>query len=219
MSQSYFYIIRHKPSGMRYAGARWSARAEPDDLWKTYFTSSKTVQRLIDIDGKDSFEIETIVTEFKGKTALEYETEFLQENLGEGWLNSHANRGFGEGRFGAGHKAFKESFKKKYGVENPNHLQEVRQKISDTCDARYGCHPNQREESRAVRSASMKAVYAAGLRSNPMLTASEESKARVGKASKARRDSDPIVRCPHCDKEGKGPPMMRWHFDRCKEKK
>ena len=35
----------------------------------------------------------------------------------------------------------------------------------------------------------------------------------------AKRDkANPIVKCPHCDKEGKKQIMTRWHFDRCRTK-
>lgn len=32
----------------------------------------------------------------------------------------------------------------------------------------------------------------------------------------SRRNSLQIVRCPHCGKEGRLPPMKRWHFDKCR---
>ena len=35
----------------------------------------------------------------------------------------------------------------------------------------------------------------------------------------AKRDkANPIVKCPHCGKEGKKQIMTRWHFDRCRTK-
>jgi len=38
------------------------------------------------------------------------------------------------------------------------------------------------------------------------------------KMSKAQLDK-PIVTCPHCNKEGKGSAMIRYHFDNCKQRK
>lgn len=36
--------------------------------------------------------------------------------------------------------------------------------------------------------------------------------------AEGRHPSQTIHVCPHCNKTGKGGPMKRWHFDRCKEK-
>jgi hypothetical protein len=38
------------------------------------------------------------------------------------------------------------------------------------------------------------------------------------KASKARWQKESLKTCPHCGKEGKGPSMNRWHFDKCSAK-
>lgn len=54
----YTYLVRHKPTGKVYYGCRFARGCRPDDLWKTYFTSSKHVKKLIEVDGKDSFEVE-----------------------------------------------------------------------------------------------------------------------------------------------------------------
>lgn len=52
---------------------------------------------------------------------------------------------------------------------------------------------------------------------NPFLgkTHSEESKKKISEAKKGKVFENVI--CPHCDKEGAGPNMKRYHFDNCKE--
>lgn len=45
---------------------------------------------------------------------------------------------------------------------------------------------------------------------------SAETKAKIGKANKGRKF--PTVICPHCNKEGAGPNMTRYHLDNCKSK-
>lgn len=55
MGLPYTYLIKHLPSNRVYYGCRFSKDCHPDDLWKTYFTSSKHVKKLIEKDGKDSF--------------------------------------------------------------------------------------------------------------------------------------------------------------------
>lgn len=58
MTTPYTYIIKHKPSGKVYYGCRYAKVCTPDDLWSTYFTSSKQVKKLIKETGKESFDIE-----------------------------------------------------------------------------------------------------------------------------------------------------------------
>jgi hypothetical protein len=54
----YTYLVRHKPSGKLYYGCRFAKGCNPEDLWKTYFTSSRHVKKLIEESGRDSFEVE-----------------------------------------------------------------------------------------------------------------------------------------------------------------
>lgn len=51
----YTYIVINKVNGRVYYGARYAKGCHPDDLWQTYFTSSKLVKAAIKIYGKDSF--------------------------------------------------------------------------------------------------------------------------------------------------------------------
>lgn len=61
----YFYIIKHKPSGMLYAGSRWKKNCHPDELLKPdgYLTSSRIIKEIIKDEGIDSFEVYLILTE------------------------------------------------------------------------------------------------------------------------------------------------------------
>lgn len=43
-----------------------------------------------------------------------------------------------------------------------------------------------------------------------------EGKKRRSENAKLQRASEPVLSCPHCKKEGKGPNMRRYHFDNCK---
>ena len=72
----YYYLIRHKPTGKYYAGSQYGKNSDPDNLLKTYFTSSKIVKKLIEKDGLDSFEIEFIDCRVD---AREYEQQYLME--------------------------------------------------------------------------------------------------------------------------------------------
>jgi hypothetical protein len=44
----------------------------------------------------------------------------------------------------------------------------------------------------------------------------EQRKLEQSSRLKERRKMEPVLKCPHCGKEGKGPVMKKYHFDRCK---
>lgn len=52
------YYIYNRVTNQHYYGARWKTGCHPNDLWNTYFTSSKKVKQLIKEYGKDSFDIQ-----------------------------------------------------------------------------------------------------------------------------------------------------------------
>ena len=76
----YFYIIRNKNSGLKYAGCKYSKDSDPSNLLTTsgYLTSSKVIHRIIASEGIDSFEILEIKTDIED--VFKYETDFLVYN-------------------------------------------------------------------------------------------------------------------------------------------
>lgn len=56
----YVYFIKNKTTKMKYIGVRYAKGCHPDDLWKTYFTSSSLIKTLIDVYGKEDFYIKVI---------------------------------------------------------------------------------------------------------------------------------------------------------------
>ena len=46
----------------------------------------------------------------------------------------------------------------------------------------------------------------------------EDPEYRANQLAK-REQTNPVVKCPHCEKEGRNVIMQRHHFDRCKFKK
>jgi hypothetical protein len=43
---AYTYLLTHVPTGKRYYGVRYSKKADPLELWVTYFSSSRYVKAL-----------------------------------------------------------------------------------------------------------------------------------------------------------------------------
>lgn len=74
----FVYLLKFLPTGELYYGSRTAKNCQTSDLWTTYFTSSRIVEKLIEEHGKDSFEFEVRKT-FKTKLeAIRYEHRLLK---------------------------------------------------------------------------------------------------------------------------------------------
>lgn len=73
----YTYLIVCRPTNQWYYGVRHAQDAHPDELWKTYFTSSKHVQRLIEEHGESAFTYEVRKTFDSRDSALQWEKNVL----------------------------------------------------------------------------------------------------------------------------------------------
>lgn len=138
----FFYIIKHKPSGMQYAGARWSVKSDPNRFMCKggYQTSSNTVKLMIAKDGLDSFEVIDIILEeevqipFGWDDIRTYETWFLETNdcaSSELWLNNHNNA---IGLYNTKHT----SMLKKLGVSYARQLPKNKERWKQLCIERFG---------------------------------------------------------------------------------
>jgi hypothetical protein len=78
MSIPYTYLIKHIPTGLVYYGVRYAQNCKPDDLWVSYFTSSKKVKALIKQTSKDSFAFEVRRTFSDVDKAREWEHKVLR---------------------------------------------------------------------------------------------------------------------------------------------
>jgi hypothetical protein len=72
----YFYKIKHKTSGKIYVGCQYHSLANKNDFWKTYFTSSKTIHKLINSEGANAFDIILILERVD---AQQYEHRYLSK--------------------------------------------------------------------------------------------------------------------------------------------
>jgi hypothetical protein len=101
MSIYYTYLLHHIPTNTYYYGVRWAKGCNPEEFWKTYFTSSKTkVPELREQYGDDSFEYEIRKTFDNKEKAIDWENKVLRRmkvlNKPEKWLNRTNNKSISE---------------------------------------------------------------------------------------------------------------------------
>lgn len=216
----YFYLIQHKVSGKFYAGSSYRKNCHPTQFWTSYFTSSKTVKRIILEDGEDSFSVCYIGVR-SNDDARDFEAAFLKSINAAGnseWINNSN-----------GHSSFR----------CDKHSDESKEKIRQSSLGRF--HSEEAKfKMRKPRSRQAR---------KPKAAMSQETKNKIGVAHKGRvfsletiakmslahkNISDETrmkmrqshlgiaqskVICPHCTKIGGVTNMKRWHFDNCKLKK
>lgn len=153
----FFYIITHKPTGLKYAGSRVGKKADPSMLMKEggYLTSSKEVKAMIAADGLDSFQVDDVITQDEinipfGMTAADYETWFLQHNdcaKSDMWLNKHNNNGINFASDEFKRKA-ERTMLLRHGVTNAMLLPSAKEKVAAALAGnKYGCKKRSAEQS------------------------------------------------------------------------
>lgn len=92
------YIITFIPTGQKYYGVRTKRGCHPSELWFSYFTSSKIIQRLIEQHGLDAFIFEIRKTFDNAESAIIWEHRVLTRldaANNTGYLNqNNGNRKF-----------------------------------------------------------------------------------------------------------------------------
>ncbi len=132
---AYTYLLTHIPTGKRYYGVKYGKNSHPENLWITYFSSSKIVKDLIKSYGKDSFIAEVRKLFDTPEEAFAWEQKLIKKcNLihNTNWLN--------EGCFGTGNLTYAMKYKTKEHIEkvtksrlskNYKHSLETREKIKE----------------------------------------------------------------------------------------
>jgi len=92
MRVPYVYWIKNKTTGLKYIGAKYAKNADPDLFWKTYFTSSIHVKKLIEMYGKDDFIFKILKICVDEYQALAYENRLNRLAVRrQDYLNLHYN--------------------------------------------------------------------------------------------------------------------------------
>lgn len=92
MTIPYTYFLKNKITGEKYYGVRYANSCTPNDLWTTYFTSSKYVKNLIVLYGVDSFDFSVRKIFTTAKDARNWEERVLRKlNIlnNNTWLNKN----------------------------------------------------------------------------------------------------------------------------------
>lgn len=95
MGVPYTYKVELKSTGDFYYGVRYAKDCHPSDLWVKYFTSSKTIQSLIEQYGNDAFSVQVRKTFSDVESALDWEHRVLRKVVN--WkkcLNLHDAKSF-----------------------------------------------------------------------------------------------------------------------------
>tara|TARA_B110000977_G_scaffold28086_1_gene35842 strand:+ start:541 stop:1176 length:636 start_codon:yes stop_codon:yes gene_type:complete len=90
------YLITHIQTGMRYYGSKSSKGCSPEDLGKSYFSSSKRIKRIILDEGVLAFKFEVRKTFGSMEEAVRWEARFLrriQASKSKDWFNMHNGDG------------------------------------------------------------------------------------------------------------------------------
>jgi len=197
----YTYLIGWSQLDKWYYGVRYAKGCDPQDLWKSYFTSSKHVERYRNEHG-DPDVVQTRKTFDTAKEAIQWEHKVL-ERLNAAHSNIWLNRANGKAIHPVdairGAKKSKNIGRKPW---NKNYFYCV------------GCR--KRDKPSIINKGigherCFKRKY--GL---PPATNSGWVTSKDGQKMAAKNNSS--AKCPHCDKVGQYRAMKRWHFDKCKHK-
>ena len=147
----YFYIIKDKNTGIKYAGAKWAQDANPDTFLQAggYTTSSTKINEILNSTNEVQFSIEEIIEEHELNIPVEwnsvehYESWFLDVNECRGhpdWYNKRKTYPYHSPEYKAG-------LLSKYGVTDPNKIPGMLERKRLNSLEKYGVeHHTQRPE-------------------------------------------------------------------------
>lgn len=210
---AYTYIITHIPSGVKYYGVQYKESARPEDLGITYFSSSRTLKKLIKDEGIENFLFEVRKLFDTKEKAIEWERKFLTRvNAAKSsmWFNLSNGGAVNPGGYKLS-EVTKRKMSKPKSEEHKNKLKahlDKNRKIPEWTDEK------RKELSNRMRGN----TFNRGKKHPPRKKSHCEniSKRLIGNQHGAGSHNLKIKICPHCGLEGSGPNMTRYHFDKCK---
>ena len=184
---AYTYQIGWTQHNKFYYGGRWAKDCSPDDLWTSYFTSSKHVKAFRKEHGEpDIIQVRKVFND-ADKCKLHENTVLKKLNVlnNDKWLNKNINGMFLPG----GPMSEETKHKKVASFKRTMQGRGTRIGMTNTL--------GHREKNRqAMLGRPKSAEHIANMRNRPQDTTT--------------------LACPYCDKTGDYKNMNRWHMDRCK---
>jgi hypothetical protein len=185
----YTYHLKWTNHNIHYYGVRFAKNCSPKDLWVSYFTSSKYVEKFRKTHGEpDLIEIRKTFPNDPKKARL-WEHSFLKK-IKAPERNDFLNKSYGLSIppiYGPKSETTKQKMRKPKTEKHRKNISLGRQNSQYT-------YNNEKERARKLVSLGLHNFQS---QTNP---------------------NETILTCPHCNKKGSKPGMLRWHFDKCKLK-
>jgi hypothetical protein len=212
MAIYYTYLIGWSNHNKWYYGVRYSKDANPDELWKRYFTSSKVVKYFMEVNGDpDIIEIrKTFDSPVKARVWESKVLNRMRVSSDNKFLNITTNaapmspselprevEALRRMKISSSHKMSN----RKRTSQKDSYPDSAKATISQKAKDRWS------KVDRSVLSEQMKQGWK---------NMSQESEEARKISWKNAYDSKPLLECPHCGKAGKNRSAMnRWHFGNC----
>lgn len=202
----YTYLIGWSKLNIFYYGVRYAKNCDPEELWKSYFTSSKHVKYFVEQNGNpDVIQIRKVFTSTDKARYWEHTVlRRLKVKDRNDFLNLTDNISIEpdackRGQKKVDYKKVGESLKKFYQNADINYIEQIKE------NRRQGLI-NKSKESSIKQSEGIR-IYQLNAWMNPEIKI---------KRSQSMKKPKSKIQCPHCDKIGGSGIMKRWHFDNCK---
>jgi len=235
LNKTTLYIATHKTTKLKYFG-KTSRYFTVEDLQKNYHGSGVYWNKHLKKHGNNvSMEIIGI---YNSDEVLDIALKFSDDNdivNSYEWANLVPENGLDGGSIGSTHT--KETIEKLRKIKL-NTSDETKSKISNTLTGKKASDETKAKMSATRKGVKKSAEHKAKIsKSNCGKIFTQEHRDNIGLAGRGRKHSEEtkrkiaeagtkrrgvpckIVICPHCEKEGGGANMTRYHFEKCKLKK
>ena len=186
----YTYFIRWNTLGLNYYGRRTANRCHPEELFISYFTSSKVVADIIDEFGMpDIIKIHKIFSDID--SCKIQEERFLKKVNAAGkitWINQTN----GDINFDTTGKKLSESHKQKISWKGKKHSAETKLKQSQSAIGHQRCLGKTHSTETKLKMS----ISATGNKSRTDLPHSTETKLKMSVSAQNK----PKILCVHCEK-------------------
>lgn len=228
----YTYLIGWTKHNKFYYGVRYAKDCHPDELWQSYHTSSKHVQRFREKHGEPDI-IQVRKTFKDAKSACLWENKVLKRINAKDdrrFLNATDNHAISTEYSSVSWKSLTEEQRKKRAKYASKNLSE-KQRKERSRKAGLASAKKMTEEQKKERQKS--SIEASKMWWSQKTDEEKSSHSRLGgiaaakkmteeqkrkRSERTKQVNSQKVECPHCGKIGGLSGMKSWHFDNCKQR-